>query len=82
MSVLGSTSSGNTVDSFTGRNAISVDVEDYFQVSAFEPYVDKADWSSHEIRVERNMERILELFDLSGVVGTFFFLGWIAEAVS
>lgn len=79
MSVVGSTSNGNTEESFTGQNAISVDVEDYFQVSAFAPYIDKADWSRHEIRVERNMDRILELFDRSDVHGTFFFLGWIAE---
>ena len=66
-------------DSFHGRNAITVDVEDYFQVSAFEPYVDRADWLDYENRVEQNMDQILELFDYAGVTGTFFFLGWIAE---
>jgi len=60
-------------------NAISVDVEDYFQVSAFEPIVDRRRWSDFDCRIERNMERILELFDQAGVRGTFFCLGWVAE---
>ena len=60
-------------------NAISVDVEDYFQVSAFESLVERANWSSFECRVERNMDRILELFDVARVHGTFFCLGWIAK---
>lgn len=61
------------------RNAMSVDVEDYFQVSAFEPYVARDDWDRRECRVERNVDRILELFDGHGVKSTFFTLGWIAE---
>jgi polysaccharide deacetylase family protein (PEP-CTERM system associated) len=72
-------SSSSPVDYFSGQNAITVDVEDYFQVSAFSPYVDQTEWSGYEIRVEQNMDRILELFDHSGVTGTFFFLGWVAE---
>ncbi len=60
-------------------NAISVDVEEHFQVSAFESSVDRRDWDSHESRVEANTERLLELFEGAGVRGTFFTLGWIAE---
>lgn len=64
---------------FRGRNAFTVDVEDYFQVSAFEAYVDRNDWHKYECRLEPNMERILQLLDEAGVKGTFFFLGWMAE---
>ncbi len=58
---------------------MTVDVEDYFQVSAFEPYVDRAHWHSIACRVEANVDRILALFDSHGVQGTFFTLGWIAQ---
>ena len=61
------------------RNALSVDVEDYFQVSAFEPYVRREDWERIPSRVEANLDRILALFDEAGVRATFFTLGWIAE---
>ena len=61
------------------RNAMTVDVEDYFQVSAFEPYIERSDWERTPTRVERNVERILALFEEQGVKGTFFTLGWIAE---
>ncbi len=61
------------------RNAMTVDVEDYFQVSAFERYVDRADWDSIDCRVERNVDRILGLFDRHGAKATFFTLGWIAQ---
>lgn len=60
-------------------NAFTVDVEDYFQVSAFAPYIDRDDWGKRECRVERNIERILAMLDERGVKGTFFTLGWIAE---
>jgi len=60
-------------------NAITVDVEDYFQVSAFEPYIKRGDWDKTQGRVERNTERILEIFDNHGVKATFFMLGWVAE---
>ena len=60
-------------------NAMTVDVEDYFQVSAFERYVDRDAWDSRECRVERNVDRILELFDKRNVKATFFTLGWVAE---
>jgi polysaccharide deacetylase family protein (PEP-CTERM system associated) len=61
------------------RNAMTCDVEDYFQVSAFAPYIDRASWPSRECRVEANMDRILALFERHGVHATFFTLGWIAE---
>lgn len=60
-------------------NALTIDVEDYFQVSAFAPYIDRAEWDSRECRVERNVGRILALLDRHRVKATFFTLGWIAE---
>jgi polysaccharide deacetylase family protein (PEP-CTERM system associated) len=60
-------------------NAMTVDVEDYFQVSAFEAYVDKAQWPTWPIRVQENTLRILDLFAAHQVRGTFFTLGWVAE---
>ncbi|QNA84085.1 DUF3473 domain-containing protein [Sphingomonas sp. So64.6b] len=61
------------------RHALSVDVEDWFQVGAFEKVIDKADWDSLETRVERNTDAVLALFGESGVKATFFTLGWVAE---
>lgn len=63
----------------TIRNAMSVDVEDYFQVSAFAPYIARADWERLPCRVERNIDIILGLLDDGGAKATFFTLGWIAE---
>lgn len=60
-------------------NAMTVDVEDYYQVSAFEGAVARRDWSTMESRVERNTERLLEMFATRGVRATFFVLGWVAE---
>ena len=60
-------------------NAMSVDVEDYFQVSAFAPYVSRDSWESTPLRVEANVDRILALFDRHNVKATFFTLGWVAE---
>jgi polysaccharide deacetylase family protein (PEP-CTERM system associated) len=60
-------------------NAMSVDVEDYFQVSAFEPYIGRDAWERLPCRVERNTDRILALFGGRGVRATFFTLGWVAE---
>ena len=60
-------------------NALTVDVEDYFQVSAFAGLVSPADWPSYESRVCRNTERILVIFESLGVHATFFVLGWVAE---
>jgi polysaccharide deacetylase family protein (PEP-CTERM system associated) len=60
-------------------NAMTVDVEDYFQVSAFETHVAKAQWQNWPLRVENNTHRILDLFAAHDVRGTFFTLGWVAE---
>jgi polysaccharide deacetylase family protein (PEP-CTERM system associated) len=60
-------------------NALSIDVEDYFQVSALAPYIARSDWDSIPCRVERNVERLLVLFAERGARATFFVLGWIAE---
>ncbi len=60
-------------------NAMTVDVEDYFQVSAFERYISRDEWDKLPGRVERNTDRILELFAERGVSATFFTLGWVAE---
>jgi polysaccharide deacetylase family protein (PEP-CTERM system associated) len=60
-------------------NAMTVDVEDYFQVSAFDRIVSRASWGERESRVVANTRRLLQLFDRSGVRATFFVLGWVAE---
>ena len=61
------------------KNAMTIDVEDYFQVSAFAPYIARSQWGARECRVEANIDRILEMLDAHGVEATFFTLGWIAE---
>ena len=63
----------------TIRNALTIDVEDYFQVSAFAPYIPRDHWEKRDCRVERNVERILQMLDDEGTKATFFTLGWIAE---
>ena len=60
-------------------NALSCDVEDWFQVGAFESTVARESWDGLEARVERNTDRVLDLFARAGVKGTFFTLGWVAE---
>jgi polysaccharide deacetylase family protein (PEP-CTERM system associated) len=60
-------------------NAMTVDVEDYFQVSAFAPYIPRDAWPSIACRVEANIDRILALLDNENTKATFFTLGWIAE---
>lgn len=64
---------GNTL------NALTVDVEDYFQVSAFENHVRRIEWDSFAPRVESNTRRLLALLDRHGVKATFFVLGWVAR---
>ena len=61
------------------RNALTVDVEDYFQVAAFARQIDPATWDQIPLRVERNTQRLLDLFAEQGVQATFFVLGWVAE---
>ena len=60
-------------------NYFSIDVEDYFQVSAFEEVSPRCTWSERELRVERNTEKVLAILDETGIKGTFFVLGWVAE---
>jgi polysaccharide deacetylase family protein (PEP-CTERM system associated) len=60
-------------------NAMSVDVEDYFQVSAFDGVVPRATWDQLDSRVVVNTNRLLELFGQTSVTATFFVLGWVAE---
>jgi polysaccharide deacetylase family protein (PEP-CTERM system associated) len=60
-------------------NALTIDVEDYFQVSALAPHIPRAEWDARECRVERNMDRILGLLDERDTKATFFTLGWVAE---
>ena len=69
----------NTTASDNIVNAITVDVEDYYQVSAFAKQVKKEAWEDFESRVERNTHRILEIFGNNSIKGTFFVLGWVAE---
>ena len=60
-------------------NAMTVDVEDYFQVSALAPHIGRHRWDGMECRVERNIDRLLAMFERHKVHATFFTLGWIAE---
>jgi polysaccharide deacetylase family protein (PEP-CTERM system associated) len=60
-------------------NALTIDVEDYFQVSALAPYIDRREWDHIDCRVEANVERILALLSERDVEATFFTLGWVAE---
>jgi polysaccharide deacetylase family protein (PEP-CTERM system associated) len=60
-------------------NALTIDVEDYYHVSAFEAVVPFADWERYESRVEKNTHRILDLLDAYTTKATFFVLGWVAE---
>ncbi|MDD3352537.1 XrtA system polysaccharide deacetylase [Zoogloea sp.] len=60
-------------------NALTIDVEDYFQVSALAPHFPKDVWDTTPCRVERNVERILEMLNQRGAKATFFTLGWVAD---
>ena len=61
------------------RNAMTIDVEDYFQVSAFAPTIARDSWPTMECRIEANIDRILGILADAKVTATFFTLGWIAE---
>lgn len=61
------------------KNAFSIDVEDWFQVSAFAPYIDRTRWDQLPCRVERNIDLLLSMFAEHDANATFFTLGWIAE---
>ena len=64
-------------------NALTIDLEDYYMVSAFESVVTKENWQRHESRIERNTHRVLDILDAAngnhGVKATFFCLGWVGE---
>lgn len=61
------------------QNALTIDVEDYFQVNAFARYVQQDQWDTFPLRVDRNTRRILDLLDSFAIKATFFILGWVAE---
>lgn len=67
------------IASHTMLNGMSVDVEDWFQVGAFEKVIARRDWDGLDRRVEGNCDKILQLFDDTGVKATFFALGWVAQ---
>ncbi|MBN7827834.1 polysaccharide deacetylase family protein, partial [Bowmanella dokdonensis] len=66
-------------DLHTCLNAMTVDVEDFFHVSAFDKIITPADWDSYKPRVDANTRRLLDVFAQHGVKSTFFILGWVAE---
>jgi polysaccharide deacetylase family protein (PEP-CTERM system associated) len=61
------------------QNALTVDVEDYFQVSAFSKEIKQDDWDNYPLRVEKNTQRLMDMFDEAQVKATFFVLGWVAD---
>ncbi|MGS2724305.1 XrtA system polysaccharide deacetylase [Porticoccus sp. GXU_MW_L64] len=61
------------------NHAISIDVEDYYHVAAFKGVISPSQWQEWPSRVEQNTDKILQLLDNNGVLGTFFVLGWVAE---
>jgi polysaccharide deacetylase family protein (PEP-CTERM system associated) len=63
----------------TPRNALTVDVEEHFQVAAFEQQIERDAWEIHPSRVARNTNQVLDVFAGRGVRATFFTLGWVAE---
>jgi polysaccharide deacetylase family protein (PEP-CTERM system associated) len=69
----------SALEAVTPTNGLSVDVEDWFQVGAFETVIDRDDWDSLADRVERNCDLILEMFAQADVKATFFTLGWVAQ---
>jgi len=69
----------NSPNQNTICNAMTIDVEDYFQVSAFAPHIARDSWPAQICRIERNMDLILALLDAAQIKATFFTLGWIAE---
>ena len=60
-------------------NALTIDVEDYFQVSAFDGHIGRSDWDALPRRVERNIDQVLEMLAAANARATFFTLGWIAK---
>lgn len=66
-------------DSIAITNAITIDVEDYFQVNAFAKNVQQSQWDSFPLRVDTNTRRILDMLDSFTIKATFFILGWVAQ---
>jgi polysaccharide deacetylase family protein (PEP-CTERM system associated) len=60
-------------------NALTIDVEDYYHVSAFDSVVGFANWGTQESRIERNIDKVLDILAQEGVRATFFVLGWVAQ---
>src|SRR5579864_8932770 len=60
-------------------NALTIDVEDYFQVEAFAGIIERRDWENHPQRVAQNTHRLLDILSDAGIAGTFFTLGWVAQ---
>jgi polysaccharide deacetylase family protein (PEP-CTERM system associated) len=81
---MGSRFLGRVVDQPDDRvnvmNALTIDVEDYFQVHAFETTISRSDWDRYSVRVIKNTQRVLNVLSDCNVKATFFFLGWIADA--
>ncbi len=76
----GVTKKNGGINAQTGTiNALTVDVEDYFQVSAFEHLVPKESWDSYDCRIPKNVDRVLQLFSDANAKATFFALGWVAS---
>jgi hypothetical protein len=71
----------NRHDELSGAivNALSIDVEDYFQVSAFSGHIPRSEWDNLPCRIEQNIDRVLALLAAAEVRATFFTLGWMAE---
>ena len=61
------------------KNAMTVDVEDYYHVSAFAKNISVSDWDKYESRVDGNTKKLLEIFSNHNIKSTFFILGWVAE---
>ena len=61
------------------KNAVTIDVEDYFQVASLAPWAPYTQWDTFPLRVEQNTQRLIELFDEKQIKATFFVLGWVAE---
>ena len=61
------------------RNALTIDVEDWFQVAAFFPFIERSTWATRESRVAANTDRLLAILHERGITATFFVLGWVAE---
>ncbi|MBN1377781.1 MAG: DUF3473 domain-containing protein [Gammaproteobacteria bacterium] len=73
------TANDDKINQVFSKNAMTVDVEDYFHVAALAKSIDRSQWDSCELRVEKNTDKLLELFDAAGIKTTFFILGWVAE---